>query len=205
MAETYGSMPFVGAAIKDLPRENITLLSKMWTSPDGSDRPAPVRPKIEEYLQWLGTGYLDILLMHCMTSGDWNTTRTHFMEGFSRAKEEGLVRAVGISCHSLDAIRTAATEPWVDVIMVRINPFGTHVDGSVDGTLEAIELARKNGKGVIGMKIFGEGRHVTESEREQSIRYAIRESGIHSMTIGFESIAQMDDAIRRVARITSEL
>ncbi len=204
-AETYGSMPFVGEAIKGLPRENITLLSKMWTHPDGSQMARPVRPQIEEYLQWLGTGHVDILLMHCMTSGDWNTTRTHYMEGLSRAKEEGLVRAVGISCHSLDAIRTAATEPWVDAIMVRVNPFGTHVDGSVDGTLKAIELARKNGKGIIGMKIFGEGRHVAESEREQSIRYAVRESGIHSMTIGFESIAQMDDAIDRVARHASEL
>ncbi len=55
------------------------------------------------------------------------------------------------------------------------------------------------------MKIFGEGRHVTESEREQSIRYTIHESSTHSMTIGFESIAQMDDAIDRVARIASEL
>jgi aryl-alcohol dehydrogenase-like predicted oxidoreductase len=203
-AETYGTMPFVGEAMKGLPRENLTLLSKMWTSPDGSERLKPVRPQIEEYLQWFGTDYVDILLMHCMESGDWNTSRTHFMEGFSRAKEEGLARSVGISCHSLDAIRTAATEPWVDVIMVRINPFGTHVDGSVEGTMEAIKLARENGKGVIGMKIFGEGRHIKESEREQSIRFAIRESGINSMTIGFESIAQMDDAIDRVVRISSE-
>jgi aryl-alcohol dehydrogenase-like predicted oxidoreductase len=200
-AETYGSIPFMGRAIEGLPREEITLLTKMWTQPDGSGRVVPVRPKIEEYLRLFGTDYIDILLIHCMTSGDWNTTRTHYMEGFSRAKEDGLVRRVGVSCHSMDALRTAAADPWVDVIMARINPFGTNMDGPPAEVRPILHLARENGKGVIGMKIFGEGRNVAEPEREESIRHAIHEARVHAMTLGFQSIAQMDDAIDRVMRL----
>lgn len=202
MAEAYGSMPFVGRAIEGLPRENITLLTKMTTRPDGSARTEAVRPKVEEFLRLLGTDYIDILLMHFMTSGDWSTTRTHYMEGLARAKEEGLVRAVGISCHSLEAIRVAATHPWVDVIMARINPFGTNMDASPAEVGEALHFARENGKGLVGMKIFGEGKHVTDSEREQSIRHAIYEARVHAMTLGLESVAQMDAAVDCVARVS---
>jgi predicted aldo/keto reductase-like oxidoreductase len=138
-----------------------------------------------------------------MTQGNWNTNRTHYMEGFSRAKEAGLVRCVGVSCHSLDALQTAAAEPWVDVIMARINPFGTSMDGQPERVREILATARANGKGGIGMKIFGEGRHVNESEREQSIRHAIHEARVDAMTLGLQSIAQMDDAIDRVVRISA--
>lgn len=202
-AESYRSIPFVGKAIEGLPRENLTLLTKIWTQPDGSGREENVRAKIEEYLGLLGTDRLDILLMHCMMQGDWNATRTHYMEGLTRAKEEGLVRAVGVSCHNIEALRTAAAHPWVEVIMVRINPFGAIMDSSPEEVREIIHTARAGGKGIVGMKVFGEGRHVTETEREQSIRHAIHEAKVHSMTLGLESIAQMDDAVARVARIAA--
>ncbi len=203
-AETYGSIPFAGRAIEGLPRENITILTKMWTQADNSPRVEAVRPKVEGYLQQLGTDYIDIMLMHCMTQGNWNTTRTHYMDGFARVKEAGLVKCVGVSCHNLDALRAAATEPWVDVIMARINPFGTNMDGPPDQVREAIALALANGKGVVGMKIFGEGKNVAEEEREQSIRHAIYEARVPAMTMGFQTVAQMDDAIDRVMRISAE-
>jgi aryl-alcohol dehydrogenase-like predicted oxidoreductase len=202
-AESYGSIPFVGKAIAGLPREELTILTKIWTQPDGSGREENVRAKIEEYLRLFGTDHLDVLLMHCMMQGDWDTTRTHYMEGLSRAKEEGLVRAVGVSCHNLEALRLAALHPWVEVIMARINPWGTAMDGPPDEVKEILHIARENGKGLVGMKIFGEGRHVTEPERERSIRFGFREAGLHAMTIGLESTAQVDDAVSRVARLST--
>lgn len=201
-AESYGSIPLVGRAIEGLPRENLTILTKIWTQPDGSGREDNVRTKIEEYLRLFGTDRLDILLMHCMMRGDWDTNRTHYMEGLSRAKEEGLIRAVGVSCHNIDALRLAASHPWVDVIMARINPWGTAMDGPADEVKEILHTARANGKGLVGMKIFGEGRHVTEPEREESIGFGFREAVLHAMTIGLETTAQMDDAIERVVRLS---
>ena len=75
------------------------------------------------------------------------------------------------------------------------------MDGTTPEINAILERARKNGKGVIGMKIFGNGDKILETEREESITYAIKKSSIHCMTLGLESIAQVDDAIDRVMRI----
>lgn len=204
MADSYGSQPYVGNAIKTLPRENITLLTKLWTHPDGSDRVQPVRPELDRMRKELNTDYIDILLMHCMTSGDWTENRNHYMEGLSKAKEDGIIKAVGVSCHNLEALKKAAEYPWVDVIMARINPFGTNMDAEPEVIKEILATARANGKGLIGMKIFGEGKRVLDEEREQSIRFGCTESNIHCMTLGLESIEQMDDAIERVMRLKNQ-
>jgi predicted aldo/keto reductase-like oxidoreductase len=201
MADGYGSQPYVGEAIKSLPRENLTLLSKMWTNEDGSDKNEPVRQIIDRFRKEAGTDYFDVLLMHCMMEGGWSKNRTHYMDGLSRAKQDGIVKAIGVSCHNWDALVEAAESPWVDVIMARINPFGTLMDGTPDAIKGILGKARQNGKGVIAMKVFGEGKHVTDSEREKSIKFAIEESNVHCMTLGMTSEAQMDDAIARVMRI----
>ncbi|MDH6306459.1 aryl-alcohol dehydrogenase-like predicted oxidoreductase [Parabacteroides sp. PF5-5] len=201
MADGYGSHPYVGEAIKTLPREKVTLLTKMWTHENGSEHVRPVGETLDKYRQEIGVDYIDILLMHCLMQGDWDKTRTHYIDGLSKAKQDGIVKAVGVSCHNIDALRTAATHPWVDVIMARINPFGTKMDGSPDEVKEILALAQQNGKGVIGMKIFGEGDHITDPEREKSIKFALTEGNVNSLTLGMESIAQIDDAVERVMRL----
>lgn len=201
MADGYGSHPYVGESIKTLPREKLTLLSKLWTHPDGDERNEPVQKTIDRFRQEVNTDYFDILLMHCMTQGKWSETRKHYIEGLSRAKQDGIVKAVGVSCHNWDALVEAAESPWVDVILARINPFQSHMDGTPEAVSEILAKAKQNGKGVIGMKIFGEGKHVQEEEREQSINFALTKGNIHCMTLGFESVEQMDDAIERVIRL----
>ena len=110
------------------------------------------------------------------------------------------MKAVGVSCHIWEALVEAVDNPWCDVILARLNPFQSHMDGTVEAVNELLGKARKKGKGLIGMKIFGEGKHVSDAERERSIRFAVTESNLHCMTLGLESIAQMDDAIERVMR-----
>lgn len=200
MADGYGSQPFVGEAIKALPRENITLLTKIWTHENGSEEIGSVPDTIDRFRKEIGTDYIDILLMHCMMEGGWSQTRTHYMEILSKAKQDGIVKAVGVSCHNIDALAEAAVNPWVDVIMARINPFGTNMDGSPEEVKTILATAQQNGKGIIGMKVFGEGKHITNDEREQSIRFALTEGNVHCLTLGLESLAQMDDAIERVMR-----
>lgn len=202
MAESYGSHPFVGESIKGMPREELTLLTKIAKT-DGITA-SQTRDKIDTYRKELGTDYIDIILLHCMTSGGWSSTRQGAMEGLSRAKEEGIIKAAGISAHNLEALQEAVASPWVDVILARINPFLSHMDADLETIRDLLGEARRKGKGVIGMKIFGEGKHVKDEEREQSLRYALKESNIHCMTIGYESVAQMNDAIKRVIRIQKE-
>lgn len=202
MADGYGSHPYVGEAIKTLPREKLTLLSKLWTHPDGDERNRPINETLDRFRQEVNTDYFDIILMHCMTQGKWSETRKSHMDGLSKAKQDGIVKAVGVSCHNWDALVEAASSPWVDVIMARINPFQSHMDGTPEAVSEVLAKAKQNGKGVIAMKVFGEGKHVQEAEREQSINFALSKGNIHCMTLGLESIAQMDDAIERVMRLS---
>lgn len=202
MADMYGSQPFVGGALKSLPRENITLLTKMWTYDEGSEKREPVQKTLDRFRKETGSEYFDILLLHCMTQGNWHETRKYYMDGLSKAKQDGLVKAVGISCHNWEAMAEAAENPWVDVIMARINPFQTHMDGTPEAVSNLLAKAKKNGKGIVGMKIFGEGKNVSDEERERSIRFALTEGNIHAMTLGLESQAQMDDAIERVMRLS---
>ena len=200
-ADSYGTMPSVRESIKSLPRENITLLSKMWTQPDDTQNPVNVTDEIDRFRQELGVEYIDILLVHCMLDGNWSKTRTRYMDGFSKAKQAGIVKSVGMSSHHKEALMEAAVNPWVDVIMARINPFGTNMDGDPDEIKKILATAKSNGKGIIGMKIFGEGKHVRDDERDQSIRYAFREGNVHCVTLGMETIEQMDDAINRVITV----
>ncbi|GAB6394070.1 MAG: putative aldo-keto reductase [Bacteroidales bacterium] len=205
MADSYGSQPFVGEAIKKLPRENIILSTKIWTFPDSQPLQEPVRATIDRCRKEVGSDYYDIIFMHCMQESGWEQTRKRFMDALSQAKQDGIVKAVGVSCHNYDALAEAAISPWADVIMARINPFQTLMDGTPEQIKSILEKARNNGKGIIGMKIFGEGRNVSDDERERSIKFAFTEGHVHSITLGLESIAQMDDAVSRVARLTKSL
>lgn len=200
MADMYGSQPFVGKALKELPREKLTLMTKMWTYDEGSEKRESVSKTLDRFRQEVGTDYFDILLLHCMTKGDWTETRKFYMDGLAKAKQDGIVKAVGVSCHNWEALVEAVDNPWCDVILARLNPFQSHMDGTVEAVNELLGKARKKGKGLIGMKIFGEGKHVSDAERERSIRFAVTESNLHCMTLGLESIAQMNDAIERVMR-----
>jgi len=199
-ADGYGSHPYVGNTIKSLPREKVILLTKMWTYED-PDKREPVEKNLDRYRQETGSDYFDILLMHCMSSGNWNETRKYYMDAFLKAKQDGIVKAIGVSCHNIDALAEAAVNPWVEVIMARINPFGTNMDGPPDAVKAILEKAKNNGKGIIGMKIFGEGKHVTDDERQQSLEFALSKGNTHCMTLGFESEAQIDDAVERVMKI----
>ena len=198
MADGYGSMPYVAESVKNLPRENLILQSKLRTYEDGSERVVPVAPVLDRFRQEANTDYFDIILMHAMQQGNWNETRKHYMDGLSKAKQDGIVKAIGVSCHNKDALITASESPWVDVILARINPFSTLMDGAPDEINAILAKAVQNGKGVIGMKIFGEGQNVTDPERAQSIQFAVKQAHIHCMTLGLESEAQMDDAIDKV-------
>ena len=201
MADNYGSHTFVREALKGLPREKVTLLTKVFIHEDGSEHNEPLKKILDRFRIETGSDYFDILLIHYMTQGGWAEVRKQSTEEFSEAKREGIVKTVGVSCHNIDALAEAAVNPWVDVIMARLNPFGTNMDGSPEDVVAILETAKNNGKGIIGMKIFGEGKHVTDPERQQSLEFAINEGNVHCMTIGFEAESQIDDAVERVMKI----
>lgn len=148
MADMYGSQPFVGKALKELPREKLTLMTKMWTYDEGSEKREPVSKTLDRFRQEAGTDYFDILLLHCMTKGDWAETRKFYMDGLAKAKQDGIVKAVGVSCHNWDAMVEAVDNPWCDVILARLNPFQSHMDGTTEAVNELLVRPAKKVKGL---------------------------------------------------------
>ncbi len=116
-ADSYGSHPHVAAALKQVPRDKVTVLTKTF-----SRDPKSAREDLDRFRRELGTDYIDICLMHCLTEGDWTERFKGVMDVLSEAKEKGIIRAHGCSCHSIEALRAAAKSPWVDVDLARINP-----------------------------------------------------------------------------------
>ena len=201
MADTYGSHSFVRDVLKEVPREKTTLLTKIWTADNSWYKTEPVEKTLDRFRLEAGSDYFDILLLHCLMNGNWKEEKKAFIDSCSEAKQKGIVKAVGVSCHNWDAMKVAVEDPWVDVILARINPFGTSMDGTPEEVMGLLEIARKNGKGIIGMKIFGNGRNITDEERERSLGYTISSPNVHCMTLGLESVKEVDAAVELVTRM----
>jgi len=190
LADMYGSHQYMRDVIKTagIQREELFILTKI-NSKTGGETHADIARILEE----IDTDYVDVVLLHCMTSGDWPEKMAACMDAMDSAKEKGLIKAKGVSCHNIDALRAAAAHDWVDIILARINPFGTLMDGTPDEICGILREARAAGKGVIGMKIFGEGKHA--DEKEKCIEYAMNLDCIDVFTIGFLESAEVDEVI----------
>jgi len=182
----------VAEALKHVQRDQVTVLTKSWARD-----PASMRADLDRFRKELGTDYLDICLMHCLTEADWTERYKSAMDVLSEAKEKGVIRAHGVSCHSIEALRAAAASPWVEVDLVRLNPIGSHMDADPDTVISVIKQMRADGKGIIGMKILGQGD--MRDKPQEAIRYALGTGVLDAFTIGAESRNEQNDLTRRIA------
>jgi len=191
-ADAYGSHPHVAEALKHVSRDKVTILTKTWARD-----PWEARADLDRFRRELGTDYLDICLMHCLTEGDWTERYKGVMDVFSDAKEKGIIRAHGCSCHSIEALRAAAKSPWVEVDLVRINPIGSHMDADPDTVVGVLREMKAAGKGIVGMKILGQGD--LRGRQDEALKYALSLGVLDAFTIGAESKPEQEDLIRRIA------
>jgi aryl-alcohol dehydrogenase-like predicted oxidoreductase len=191
-ADSYGSHPYVAEALKRVPRDKVTVLTKTWARD-----PATARADLDRFRRELGTDYLDVCLMHCLTESDWTERYKGVMEVFSEAKQKGIIRAHGCSCHSIEALRVAAKSPWVEVDFARINPIGSHMDADPATVVGVLREMKSAGKAVVGMKILGQGDLATR--QDDAIKYALSLGLLDAFTIGAESKSEQEDLISRIA------
>jgi predicted aldo/keto reductase-like oxidoreductase len=151
---------------------------------------------IERFLRELDTDVLDIVLLHYMTRPDWPRHHAGMMEALSRAKEQGKVRAVGVSCHGLGALRAAAQTDWVEVVLVRINLAGVNMDGEPSATAAVIEDMYNAGKAVYGMKVLGCGK--LADDVRAAMAYVFQLGTVYSVSIGMSSQKQVIEDVRAV-------
>ncbi len=191
-ADSYGSHPYVAAALKQVPRDKVTVMTKTDTRD-----PAGVRADLDRFRRELGTDHIDIVLIHCVTESDWTTRYRGVMDVLSEAKEKGVIRAHGVSCHSIGALRAAAASPWVDLDLVRLNPVQAHMDADPNTVQGVIRQMRAQGKAIVGMKILGQG--AMRDRPSEAVRYALGSGVLDAFTIGAESQVEQNDLVRRIA------
>ncbi len=206
LADLYGTHPFVMPALRGLPRDQFQITTKIWFRPGGI--PEPERPDadvvVARFLKELKTDYIDLLLLHCVVTPNWPQELARQMEIIAKLKEKGVVRAHGVSCHSLVALEAAVTEPWVDSVHTRINPYGMSMDGPPDKVVPVLQRLHAAGKGVVGMKIVGEGRLRDQPEkRSESVRFSLGLGCVDVLNVGCESIAEIDDLAGRIREVPS--
>lgn len=192
LADAYGSHEYMKEALKrSVPRDKVMLLSKTQ-----SRTAEAVRADVDRFLKELDTDYLDIVLLHCLMEPDWTDRYKGAMDALSEAKAQGKVKAIGCSNHDFGALKTAAASPWVDVILARINPAGSHMDASPEEVAPVLKQAHDAGKGILGMKIVGEGD--LKDRLPESLKYVMGLGSVDAITIGFTKPAEVDDAVGKI-------
>ncbi len=193
VADQYGSHVYLREALKGVPRDQYQIQTKTHAT-----KLADCKSHLERYRMELGVDYIDIVLLHCMTKAGWQHDHTGAMDYLRRAKEEKLIRAHGTSCHGMDPLRESAKEPFVEVDLARINPEGLIMDDKKpDEVASQLEEMHGAGKGVIGMKILGEGRITADDRKDASLRFVLGLGTVDAFIIGFENTGQIDDILKR--------
>ena len=204
LADLYGSHPHLMPALAGVKREDFVIITKIWWS--GGGIPEAERPDADQvvtrFLKEIGTDYLDVVLLHCVSSPKWPEELRKQMDLLAALKQKKIIRAHGVSVHSLPALEAAAAEPWVDSVNTRINPFQMSMDGPPDKVVPVLRKLHAAGKGVVWMKIVGEGRLRDDPvKRAESVRYVLGLGCVDVLNVGCESTAEIDDLAAMVRKV----
>ena len=203
-ADLYGSQPYLGTALKGVPRDKYILMSKIWPRKEYWNSPSGgAKEEVDRFRKELNTDVLDICLIHCMTDAEWPKTFERIRDEMSELKQKGAVRAVGVSCHDHEALKVAAAHPWVDVVLARINNVGkgAEMDVPPEEVAPVLKQARANGKVVLGMKLFGAGALKKPEQKDASPKYVFQNQLVDAVTVGMMAPKEVDDTIQRLNKV----
>jgi aryl-alcohol dehydrogenase-like predicted oxidoreductase len=201
-SESYGdSQRMLSVALKGIPRENYVLMSKVTTQ-DGVDPSA----KLDELRQNSNTDYFDIMLLHWQHTGTWVADTKHWQDAVLAAEQKKTIKSHGASVHGLPALRQVPGNKWLEIAMIRMNHTGASMDaeqyetrepGNVNEVVQHVKQVKKDGMGVISMKLIGEGIFNHE-DRQKAMKFAFRNAGVDCVTVGYKNTAEIDEAIDNI-------
>src|SRR3954462_826464 len=195
-ADQYGTHPHLREGMRRGGKNNVVVMTKTRAL-----TAADVQADLDRFRRELGRDYIDIVLLHCMTSDNWPKEMEGPMEVLERARQKGIIRAHGVSCHTLGALKAAARTPWVQVDLARINPRQAAMDADPETVLGVLREMKRAGKGILGMKIFGAGK--LAGDVEGSLSFASRLDVLDAFTIGFASTGQIDEVASRLPVVSA--
>jgi aryl-alcohol dehydrogenase-like predicted oxidoreductase len=201
-AESYSGMhQMLGVALKGIPRDSYRIMSKVTTH-DGVDP----QQKFDELRKLANTEYFDIMLLHWQHTGTWPADTVRWQDGIMEAQHRQAIVSHGASMHGLPALRQAPKFQWLDVAMIRMNHKGASMDaedyatsglGNVPEVVTHVKEIKKNNTGIISMKLVGEGTFGRE-DRQAAMKFAFRNAGVDTVTVGYKSTAEIDEAIENL-------
>jgi aryl-alcohol dehydrogenase-like predicted oxidoreductase len=202
-AESYGEMhKMLGIALKGIPRDSYRLMSKVTTHEGVNPQ-----DKIDELRKLANAEYFDVMLLHWQHVASWPTDSARWQDGILEAESKKAIVAHGASVHGLPALRQVPENKWLEIAMIRMNHKGTAMDaedyntrgpGNVNEVVTHVKQARKDGMGVISMKLVGEGRFTNREDRQAAMKFAFRHAGVDSVTVGYKNTAEIDEAIENL-------
>jgi 1-deoxyxylulose-5-phosphate synthase len=201
-AESYSDMHrMLGVALNGLPRDSYRLMSKVTTHPGVNPQ-----EKFDELRKLANTEYFDVMLLHFQHSATWPSDTAKWQDGILEAQSKKAIVSHGASVHGLPALRQVPGNKWLDIAMIRMNHKGTRMDaedyntgglGNVPEVVTHVQQVRKEGMGVISMKLVGEGTFDRE-DRKAAMRFAFKNAGVDSVTVGYKNTAEIDEAIENL-------
>ena len=202
-SESYGEMhKMLGVALKGIPRDSYKLMSKLTTRPNGNPQ-----EKIDELRKLANTEYFDVMLMHYQHVSTWPSDTVKWQDGILEAKAKSALIGHGASVHGLPALRQFPGNKWLEIAMIRVNHNGTKMDaedyntpglGDVTEVVSHVRQVRKEGMGVISMKLIGEGAFTKREDRQAAMKYAFQTAGVDCVTVGYKNTAEVDEAIENL-------
>jgi len=191
LADQYGTHPHARLALQSIKRDQVTILTKTHATSE-----AEMRADLDRFRRELGTDYLDIVLLHNMQSPTWPQEKAGAMAVLSEAKQNGIIRTHGVSCHTLGALKTASQTDWVEVDLARLNPVGASMDADPETVISVLRTMKQKGKGVIGMKILGAG--ALRSRVDEALQFALAQDVLDCFTIGAENVGEFRNLLTRI-------
>jgi aryl-alcohol dehydrogenase-like predicted oxidoreductase len=201
-AESYGEMHrMLGVALKGIPRDSYRLMSKVTTRQGVNPQ-----EKFDELRKLANTEYFDVMLLHWQHSATWPADTSRWQDGILEAQSKKAIVSHGASVHGLPALRQVPGNKWLDVAMIRVNHKGTRMDaedyntdglGNVPEVVTHVQQVRKEGMGVVSMKLVGEGTFNRE-DRRAAMRFAFRNAQVDCVTVGYKNTGEIDEAIENL-------
>ena len=199
-AEAYATPAMLGVALKGIPRESYQLMNKVTT-----DEGVDPRQRFDQMRRMMQTEYFDIMLLHWQHNPDWLARTGRWQDGILEAQSKKTIRTRGASVHGLPALRQMPGNQWLEVAMIRMNHNGTRMDGpdyradnsptNRDEVVEHVKQVKKDGMGVISMKLVGDGTFTRHEDRQAAMRFAFNNAGVDCVTVGFKNTREIDEAI----------
>jgi aryl-alcohol dehydrogenase-like predicted oxidoreductase len=199
-SESYMTPGMLGEALKPYPRDSYVLMSKVTT-----DEGVDPHQRFDDMRRVSQTEYFDIMLLHCQRTSDWVSETARWQDGILEAQAKKTIRSRGASVHGLPALRQMPGNKWLEVAMIRMNHNGTRMDGPsyddnnnpdhVSEVVDHVKQVKREGMGVISMKLVGDGAFTQHSDRQAAMRFAFKSAGVDCVTVGFKNSQEVDEAI----------